>query len=102
MTVPYFRRPTNTENIYEDIDQLKAYKSNRRHLLEAACRLSQISVNEVMTETKSFDRSAKRFRVMYLLRGLGLSYPLIGMLLNRHYSSVIHGVQVVKRQLEEL
>ena len=69
-------------------------------LLEWACGLARTTVEEVRGRDRKAGPAARRMMVCALLRRRRLSFPVIGRLVNRDHSTVIHAERIVDSRPE--
>jgi chromosomal replication initiation ATPase DnaA len=82
------------------LDDLGAYARERANrTIEAAARIAGVEPIAILGRSRKTEIVYGRQLAAYgLRRGVGLSYPKIGRLLNRDHSTIIHSV----RKLETL
>ncbi|MFT4076873.1 MAG: helix-turn-helix domain-containing protein [Asticcacaulis sp.] len=82
--------------LQDDVCLVRACSGDLKKMLAKACELSAIGVADVVSDARCNDIARRRWRVCYLLRQADLSYPRIGLMLKKHHTSVLYGVQAVE------
>ena len=83
---------------------LSNYAAKRRSITandvqQAVCNYYSISLNDLVSRKKSRDIAVPRQIAMYLVRDMTeLSFPSIGKLFNKHYSTVIHDCEKIAEE----
>lgn len=59
-------------------------------IVQEICHKHGVTVNDVLSRRRDKKTLAARFECYKALRGMGLSFPKIGKIMNRDHSTVCH------------
>ena len=69
-----------------------------RTILETAARVFKLNIIDFVNERRSTDMVQCRQACMYIMKKLTkASYPMIGNILNRDHTTIVHGIKCVER-----
>ena len=97
----YAKRPATGLNLHDvegDITEISKYRHDTKRLVSCAARISGMPVEVFTSEGRK--GAKKKWRAMYVMRKIGLSYPRIGQLIGRDHTTVQHGVKRFKATLD--
>ena len=94
-----FKNRVSLRHIHTDAAAVVAQRGDLKRMLTTAANLSRIGINDLIGPSQMNSIAYRRWRVCYLLRQAGLSYPRIGMLLKKHHTTCMKAVHYVEAEL---
>lgn len=77
----------------------RVIKSKFRRIEERACRIFRVSPSAIRSERRNRELATARQFIMYwAVRRTDLSYPLIGRLLGRDHTTIMHGREAYQKK----
>jgi chromosomal replication initiator protein len=102
MTHAIFDTPTNTLNVNYWLAPVQMKKElTTGHVLDAACRVFNIEMYNLLSKRREKSLVRARFISMYIIRNRfrNISLEQIGKIFNRDHTSIMHGLRTIKDEL---